>query len=276
MGGRDETKNGGALSSLSSSLSVLGLFTEQHPTWSADAINEALGFSRPTGYRYVRELVSSGLVARIAPGTYALGPRIIELDFQIRLSDPLLKAGLPVIQELVESTGCEVNLIGLYGDHIVTTHQQPGIERLPLSFGRGRPLPAFRGAGSKIIVAHFGKNKLKKLYDANIDQAQQAGLGSDWDSVRSALAQLKKQGHAVSQGELDPGFVGVAAPVFASDGEILGSVIAALTRHRLGITDLDRLIAKITGGGQQISERVAHWAKTQAPPTSLPQRAKAA
>jgi DNA-binding IclR family transcriptional regulator len=68
----------------------------------------------------------------------------------------------------------------------------------------------------------------------------------------------------------------VAAPVFASDGEILGSVIAALTRHRLGITDLDRLIAKITGGGQQISERVAHWAKTQAPPTSPPQRAKAA
>jgi hypothetical protein len=56
----------------------------------------------------------------------------------------------------------------------------------------------------------------------------------------------------------------------------LGSVISALTRHRLGITDLDRLIAKIKGGGQQISERVAHWAKTQAPPTSLPQRAKAA
>jgi DNA-binding IclR family transcriptional regulator len=100
-------------------------------------------------------------------------------------------------------------------------------------------------------------------------------LGSDWDSVRSALAQLKKQGHAVSQGELDPGFVGVAAPVFASDGEILGSVIAALTRHRLGITDLDRLIAKIKGGGQQISQRVAHWAKAQAP-ASTPLRAKAA
>jgi DNA-binding IclR family transcriptional regulator len=79
----------------------------------------------------------------------------------------------------------------------------------------------------------------------------------------------------VSQGELDPGFVGVAAPVFASDGEILGSVIAALTRHRLGITDLDRLIAKITGGGQQISQRVAHWAKAQAP-ASTPLRAKVA
>ncbi len=273
MGARNATKDGGALSSLASSLSVLDLFSEQHPTWSADAINEALGFSRPTGYRYVRELVASGLVARITPGTYALGPRIIELDFQIRLSDPLLKAGLPVLHELVESTGCEINLIGLYGEHIVTTHQQPGIERLPLSFGRGRPLPLFRGAGSKIIVAHFAKSKLKKLYDAHADQAQQAGLGPDWDSARAALVQLKKQGHAVSQGELDPGFVGVAAPVFAPDGEILGSVIAALTRHRLGNTDLDRLIGKIKAGGQQISERVAHWAKDtagQAKPSAKP------
>ena len=79
MGGGNETKNGGSLSSLSSSLSVLGLFTEQHPTWSADAINEALGFSRPTGYRYVRELVNSGLVARIAPGTLLDGFTVGEL-----------------------------------------------------------------------------------------------------------------------------------------------------------------------------------------------------
>jgi len=35
------------------------------------------------------------------------------------------------------------------------------------------------------------------------------------------------------------------------------------------------LIAKITGGGQQISQRVAHWAKAQAP-ASTPLRAKAA
>jgi DNA-binding IclR family transcriptional regulator len=134
----------------------------------------------------------------------------------------------------------------------------------------------FRGAGSKIIIAHFGKNKLKKLYDAHAEQDQPVGLGPDWDSARAALAQLKKQGHAVSQGELDPGFVGVAAPVFAPDGEILGSVIAALTCHRLGITDLDRLIAKIKGGGQQISERVAHWAKAQTPTTPVAHRAKAA
>ena len=95
------------MSSLGSSLSILGLFGPDRPTLSAESITESLGFTRPTGYRYLRELVASGLLVRLAPGTYALGPRIIELDWQIRQSDPLLRAGLSVIQDLSADTRSE-------------------------------------------------------------------------------------------------------------------------------------------------------------------------
>ena len=253
------------MSSLGSSLSILSLFGPDRPTLSAESITESLGFTRPTGYRYLRELVASGLLVRLAPGTYALGPRIIELDWQIRQSDPLLRAGLSVIQDLSADTGFEVNLIGRYGDHIVTTHQQHGLERLPLSFGRGRPMPLFRGAGSKIIIAHFPKARLRRLYDVHGAEARQAKLGTHWEAVRQALAAIRKQGYAVSHGELDPGYVGVAAPVFAADGDILGSVIAALSRTRLAITDIDRLIGRIRAAGQTISLRLAEFGQVPAP-----------
>ena len=46
-------------------LKVLDLFTEQTPALSADEIISKLKYSRPTGYRYVRELVSAGLLVRI-------------------------------------------------------------------------------------------------------------------------------------------------------------------------------------------------------------------
>jgi len=245
------------MSSLGSSLSILGLFGPERSAITAEAITESLGFTRPTGYRYIRELVAGGLLVRLAPGTYALGPRIIELDWQIRQSDPLLRAGLPVIQELSSATGFEVNLIGRYGDHIVTTHQQHGLERLPLSFGRGRPMPLFRGAGSRIIVAHFPRARLRKLYESHREEARQANLGTQWETVRQALNTVRKQGFAVSYGELDPGYVGVAAPVFAADGDVLGSVIAALSRQRLAVTDLDRLTHRIRAAGQTISLRLA-------------------
>jgi len=241
------------VSSLTSTLSVLTLFSAEEPVWTAERIIERLGFTRPTGYRYVRELLSAGFLVRVASGSYALGPRIIALDYQIRQSDPLLKAGLPVIHGLVAACGCEINLIGLYGEQIVTTHQQHGVEHLPLSFGRGRPMPLFRGAGSKIIVANFARAKLRKLYDAHALDAGAAGLGADWESFKTTMAAIRRAGYARTDGELDTGFVGIAAPVFNAEGEIMGSVIAALSRQRLGITDLNRLIELITSAGQRIS-----------------------
>ena len=101
MGCRHGGPDGSGLSSLTSTLAILALFSASDPVWSAERIIEQLAYSRPTGYRYVRELVSAGFLVRVAPGSYSLGPRIIELDYQIRQSDPLLKAGLPVIHGLV-------------------------------------------------------------------------------------------------------------------------------------------------------------------------------
>jgi len=245
------------LSSLSSSLAVLSLFTAEEPLWTAERIIERLGYTRPTGYRYVRELVVNGFLVRVATASYSLGPRIIALDYQMRQSDPLLKAGLPVINDLVAISGCEVNLIGLFGEQILTTHQQHGVERLPLSFGRGRPMPLFRGAGSKIIVANFPRAKLRRLYASHADKARAAGLGDDWDAFKSAMAAIRRAGYTLSEGELDADFAGVAAPVFTADGEILGSVIMALSRQRLGMTDLQRLIGLAKSGGQRISEGIA-------------------
>ena len=48
------------MSSLSSALAVLRLFSADDPVWTAERIIERLGYTRPTGYRYVRELVHAG------------------------------------------------------------------------------------------------------------------------------------------------------------------------------------------------------------------------
>jgi DNA-binding IclR family transcriptional regulator len=118
-------------------------------------------------------------------------------------------------------------------------------------------MPLFRGAGSKIIVANFPRSKLKRLYAGHGAEAGAAGYGADWDSFKTAMAALRRAGYAMSQGELDKDFAGVAAPVFTEDGEVLGSVIVALSRQRLGLTDLERLIGLVKSAGKRISERIA-------------------
>ena len=90
-------------------LSVLDLFTSEQPVWTAEEMIAKLGYSRPTGYRYVRELCAAGLLARNA-SKYFLGPRVIELDYQIRQADPLTTSGQEVMKELAGRTGWSATL----------------------------------------------------------------------------------------------------------------------------------------------------------------------
>jgi DNA-binding IclR family transcriptional regulator len=85
-------------------LAILDVFSRERSSWSPEEINQALGYSRPTGYRYVKELVGAGLLQKTSAGRYSLGPRIIELDYEIRQSDPILIASTNIMAELAAQT----------------------------------------------------------------------------------------------------------------------------------------------------------------------------
>src|SRR5690349_9754226 len=79
----NDTKPGGG-TSLDRLLGLLGLFTAKTPIVSAEDMISALKLSRSSGYRYLKALAEAGLIAAVANGHYVLGPRVIQLDLQIR------------------------------------------------------------------------------------------------------------------------------------------------------------------------------------------------
>lgn len=238
-------------------LAVLDLFTADAPVWSADDLITRLGYSRPTGYRYVRELVGAGLLVRLTGGLYHLGPRIIELDRQIREADPVLQTGQPIMKTLAEQTGCHVLLASLYGEQVLNIHHEPGLEKLALTFGRGVPMPLVRGATSKAILAYLPRARLRKVYDRHAKAIARARLGRSWDEFRDALAVIRRQGYCYTGGELDPPNVGVAAPVFAADGDVIGSISFVTLNKRWALIDQPQLIAILCDGAERITRAIA-------------------
>ena len=245
------------MSSLRRMLAILDLFTEDAPVWTAEDLTDRLGYSRPTGYRYVRELVAAGLLLRLTGGLYHLGPRIIELDHQIRATDPVLNAGLPIMKALAEQTGCHVLLASIYGEQVLNIHHEPGLEPLRLRFSRGVPMPLVRGATSKAILAHLPRVRLKRIFEKHAKAIAQANLGGTWDEFRRALASIRKQGYSYTGGELDPPNVGIAAPVFAADGEVLGAVSFVTLDRRWAILDQAQLVEILRDGARRITQAIA-------------------
>ena len=125
-------------------------------------------------------LTDAGLPQRAADAHYTLGPRIIVLDHYIRLGDPVLQHGVPLMRELVEQTGLDCVISSLYGHQVLDTHREFGTAQATLSYGRGRPRPLFFGAAPKVILSCFTPAQLHRVFDERQDEIAQAGLPTDW------------------------------------------------------------------------------------------------
>jgi DNA-binding IclR family transcriptional regulator len=58
-------------------------------------------------------------------GYYSLGPRTIEMDLQIRLTDPLLLASHGVLEDLVETIGLSAFLCTALRDAVLRMGEAP-------------------------------------------------------------------------------------------------------------------------------------------------------
>lgn len=240
------------MTGLSRMLGILDLFGAESPVLSADDIIAKREYSRPTGYRYVRELVSAGLLVRADRG-YALGPRIIELDWLIRQHDPVLTRSREAVRTLAERTACTVTQMGLYGDRIVTVHLEQGPEPLAIGFDRGRPMPLFRGAPSRAILAFMQRARVARLFERHGAELSPRQRERGFEAFHDELQAIRRAGYAISVSELDAGKVGIAAPVFRRDRAVAGSLCLVMTQARYETANADVLVRRLLDATSAIS-----------------------
>lgn len=233
-------------------LSILDLFETGKSAWSADDISREMGFTKPTGYRYVRELCEAGLLLRMPGGLYVLGPRIIELDYKIRQSDPMIIAGKPLMQELRAKTGCEVLLSSMINDKVLIIHAEELTPKLHNgSVTRGKLLPLFTGSTAKIILANLPKSQLSRIYEKHAQDIAAAGLGQDFKEFRAHMSKVRRQGYYIAHGELDAGITGLSVPIFDKK-QVRGSLTLGTLTERFALFDLKKLLELIDSTVKQL------------------------
>jgi DNA-binding IclR family transcriptional regulator len=208
-------------------LAVLSLFTIEKPEWTVEEAAKQIGVSISTAYRYFRDLSKAGLVDPFPSGKYVLGPAIIENDRKIRLTDPLIQAGRPALQRLVARSGSAgiALLCRIYRTRVMCVHQEARVlSEQTVGYERGRPMPMFRGASSKVIFASLPSRTARWLFGEHKEEIAAAELGSDWETVKANLRRIRRAGLHLTRGEVDTGRVGIAAPVFGPSGNVIGSI----------------------------------------------------
>ncbi|RQR74792.1 IclR family transcriptional regulator [Burkholderia sp. Bp9015] len=239
-------------------LSILDLFSEQSPFLTADQIGEKLGCSASTAYRYVRELLAVGLLAKHVGSEYRLGPKIIKLDYEIRNSDPVLSVAQPIMAELVERVGFDVVISHWFDHELVDTHRETKDPALALKYGRGRPRMLFRGAAPKVVMSTFPRARLLALYETHEEAIRASGMAQSFEELRSVLWAIRKAGHYVSHAEVEPTVAAIAVPVCADRSGVASAALQiVMPVSRLEFTNVERLIEALKEAAAMVSARSA-------------------
>ncbi len=221
------------MTSVARALAILDVFTPEHPVWQTDELIAALSYTRPTGYRYIRELVAAGFLQKVAAGRYALGARIVVLDHQLRQTDPVLQAAAPHLASLAADTGLDVVLSAMFNGQVVDTFRTGAHIDLELAYGRGRIRPLFRGAAPKVLLAWLPRPQLIRVHRQHPQEIAEAGLGNDWPDFRRHLAEIRREGFYLSLGELEPAVGAAAVPLCDSAGDALAALALVGTLAQL-------------------------------------------
>jgi len=249
-------------SSLARMLGVIDLFSEEIPVWTVDHVAAKLGYTRATAYRYVGELCDAGLLMRVAQGAYSLGPRIIELDRQIRHRDPLLTIGERAMRALLApDRGQVILLCDLFRDRVLCTHQMSNGTDLALSYTRGRPMPLFRGATAKAILAFLPERRLARLYLQNQAEIAAARLGRTYEEFVAALKAIRRDGHVVTHAEVDRSVVGIGVPLFGGERSVIGSLSIVFPKERYPQRQEAQLVADLKRAAETIRAELARLAQ---------------
>ena len=240
-------------SSLSRMLNTLRLFSHDEPVLSAEQIGEGAGVPTSTAYRYVKQLTNAGLLVRWKGG-FALGPRIIELDLQIRECDPAIVAAVGPMRDLSSQTGLDVLLSKMYGRSIITVHIESSGPSRMLNFGRGRPLPMFRGSSSKAIIAFLPAARLRRLHQDGQASGDADALAEDWDTFYASMSKIRRAGYCLTKGELNDGIEGISAPIFDAERSVIGSLTLIGDLDRMSLLREEVLIELVQKAAKSVSQ----------------------
>jgi DNA-binding IclR family transcriptional regulator len=235
-------------------IDILLMFGDDRPTTTAIEVADLLGVSRSTAYRYLQSLLSSGLLEEDT-GRFRLGPRTLDLARIARKGIGLSEIARPCMRRLCAQVGETVLLTRPAGAAVVCLEREEPAHPIRLSYDRGQILPLNAGASATVIMAWMPEEDLDTLLASASFEKFTNKTVTDPQRLRARVRSIRKQGYAVSRGELDPDVLGVAAPIFSANTAVAAISVAALS-HRVPDQRLPEVVAAVREAAGLISERL--------------------
>lgn len=235
---------------------VLLAFSRSSDSLGVSVIARELSLSKAVIHRILQSLVSRGLVSFDARRrTYSLGPSATALGARALRQLDLRVVAQNDLAQLRDATEETTTLSLLVIDMRTYIDQYESRKEIKMKVELGRLYPLHAGASSRVILAFLPEVEIERVLSNDLAPLT-ANTISEVADLRQRLEQIRFDGYAISTGERQSGAGSVAAAVFGTDEQVIGSISLCGPADRFNSDAIARYVPLVVAAAARISSQL--------------------
>jgi IclR family pca regulon transcriptional regulator len=213
-----------SVQSLARGLAVIESFGHGRSSLTLSEVARRADISRAAARRLLHTLVNLGYAA-FDGKQFELRPRVLSLGYAYLAATGVWDIATPFMEELVRETRESCSASVLDGTEIVHVVRLPAAARLmSIAIKVGDRLPAYASAMGRVQLAALPDAQLRQYLETVRMQALTPRTVTDPKRLEQILLQIRKQGYAEVDGELEAGLNALAVPVHDAQDRVVGAI----------------------------------------------------
>ena len=231
------TRSGEFVQSLERGLAVIRAFGSDRARMTLSEVAREAELSRASARRFLHTLVELGYV--VTDGrVFALRPQVLELGYAYLSSLSLPEVAQPHLEQLAEDVGESSSVAVLDGADIVYVARVATRRIMSAAIQIGTRFPAAATSMGRAVLAHLShRDRDAFLGDVALEQLTPHTI-IDRELLRAELDQVRGQGWALVDQELEEGLRSIAAPLRDRAGRVVAAVNVSAPVRRGAVEEL--------------------------------------
>jgi len=248
----------GRLSSVTSALLVLKVFSHGEPELGISSIAQRLGLAKSTVHRLAVTLASESFLEQNPQnGRYRLGLALFSLGALVRQRMDVSHQALSLLTALRDQTQETVHLAILDETSIMYLHNMESAQAIGTRSYIGTRKPAFCTSEGRVLLAFNDPELTVAVLKEELVQ-RTPKTTTNAKALRQILEDVRRNGYATDDEESEIGMRSVAAPIRDITGKAIAAVGLAGPIQRLTKKELRRLVPQVITTAAGISARMGY------------------
>jgi len=245
-----------AMKSLRTSLRILTEFAGDQRDYGVNELAVRCGLAKSQVSKVLDAFAEYGFLVQ-DPETrrYSVGARTFALGSRFVTHDRLCRAAMPVMRELMLSSGHSVRLSVLDGERALYLIGIEGPMFVDSGWRSGTWLPLHSTSSGRVFMAFMEPQLVTRLLQVSLRPVT-PDTNTNVNVVKRLVGEARLKGYATQRNETTSGLGAISVPVFGVEPRAIATLGIAFPSHMVHVDDEPALVNALHHAARALSQRL--------------------